>query len=281
MERDTGPLREVWTIFDGLPLLYRTNATPVAVGARTIVHIHGFAISGRYLMPTASLLAPDYRTFVPDLPGFGRSLHPRRPLTIDRLGDAVVRFMDHVGVERAILLSNSLGAPITGAVIDTHPDRVEAAVLVSPAGGRYNLPVVKGVAQMALAGTREPLGMLPIALRDYSRFGVRPSLNLLRSMLAYPAAQRIREFRLPTLVVIGSRDPLVGERHISSVAIELPNVTAVVIEGAAHAINFSHPDQLAHVVRCWLEGRPIVGDPFAKGTIRVFETIGPARSGDA
>jgi pimeloyl-ACP methyl ester carboxylesterase len=265
-------LTEVWTIFDGLPLLYRRNATEPPAGARTIVHIHGFGISGRYLLPTAALLASDYRTFVPDLPGFGRSHHPRRRLTIPWLGEVVVRLMDQLEIDRAILLSNSLGAPITGAVIDTHPDRVEAVVLVSPAGGEYNLPFPKALAQLALAGSREPLGMMPIATRDYARFGVRSSLSLLRSMLAYPAAERVRELTLPTLVVIGSRDPLVSEDHVAEVAVELPHVTAVVIDGAAHAINFSHPGQLAHVVREWLEGRPIAADPHAKGAIRVFET---------
>ncbi len=272
MAKGIPSLREVWTIFDGLPLLYRTNVVDPPTGARTIVHIHGFAISGRYLLPTASLLAPDYLTFVPDLPGFGRSHHPAHPLSIDALGDAVVRFMDHVGVDRATLLSNSLGAPITGGVLDRHRDRVESVVLVSPAGGRYNLPALRGVAQMAVVGTREPLGMLPIALEDYARFGVRPSISLLLSMLRYPAVQRVAELTIPTLIVIGSRDTLVSERQITSRAVALPHVTAVVIEGAAHAVNFSHPEQLAQVVRCWLDGRPIVGDTAAKGRVRVFET---------
>ena len=272
MGRSSTELKEVWTILDGLPILYRTNALDPGPEARTIIHIHGFAISGRYLLPTAALLASEYRTFVPDLPGFGRSIHPRKTLTIDRLGDAVVRFMDQLGIERAILLSNSLGAPITGRVIDRYRDRAEAVVLVSPAGGVYNEPMARAFWQLSLAGLREPLGMLPIAARDYSRFGVRSSVALLRSMLAYPAAQRVRELTLPTLVVLGSRDPLVSERHITEVAVDLPNVTAVVIEGAAHAINFSHPEQLANVVRLWLAGQPIVGDPAAKGAIRVFGT---------
>ncbi len=272
MARDPQTLREVWTIFDGLPLLYRTNAVPPPDGAPTIVHLHGFAISGTYLLPTAARLADRYRTFVPDLPGFGRSHRPPHALTIDALGDAVLRFMDHVGVEHAVLVSNSLGAPITGAVIDRSPDRVDAAVLVSPAGGRYNEPLLRALAQMAVVATREPLGMGPIAIRDYLRFGIWPSLALLRSMLAYPAAQRLREFVMPTLAVIGSRDPLISERHVARVAIELPNVTAVVIDGAAHAINYSHPDQLAHVIDAFLGGRPITGDPAAKGPVRVFET---------
>jgi pimeloyl-ACP methyl ester carboxylesterase len=265
-------LNEVWTIFDGLPLLYRTNATQPPDAARTIVHIHGFAISGRYLLPTAALLATDYRTFVPDLPGFGRSHHPAHPLTIDQLGEAVVRFMDQMGIGRAVLLGNSLGCPIIASMLDEHADRIEAAVWVSPAGGRYNLPIYRGVAQMALAGLREPPRMFPIALTDYARYGLIPSINLLWSMLHYPTVQRLKELVIPTLAVIGSRDPLVSEPVVAQRAVELPHVTAAVIDGAAHAINFSHPEQLANVVRCFLEGRPIVADPSAKGGVRVFET---------
>lgn len=272
MRSDPKTLKEVWTIFDGLPMLYRTNVTPPPDGARTIIHVHGFAISGRYLLPMASRLAPAYRTYVPDLPGFGRSHHPPHALTIDQLGDAVVRFMDQMGVERAVLLGNSLGCPIIASMLDEHADRIEAVVWVSPAGGRYNLPIYRGLVQMARAGLREPLGMLPIATSDYAHYGLLPSLGLLWSMLRYPTVERLRRLVIPTLVVIGSRDPLVSEAVVAQRAIELPHVTAVVIQGAAHAINFSHPGQLANVVRCFLEDRPIVGDPREKGSVRVFET---------
>ncbi len=283
MSSDPKTLKDVWTIFDGLPMLYRTNVSPLPDGARTIIHIHGFAISGRYLLPTASRLATDYVTYVPDLPGFGRSHNPPKPLTIDQLGDAVVRFMDQHEIERAVLLGNSLGCPIIASTLDQHADRVEATVWVSPAGGRYNLPMYRGSLQMALAGLREPPRMVPIALADYAHYGLIPSINLLWSMLHYPTVQRLHGLVVPTLVVIGSRDPLVSEAFIAARAVELPHVTAAVISGAAHAINFSHPDQLAHLVRCFLEGRPIVGDPSAKGSVRVFETpvevigeVGPA-----
>ena len=281
MSSDPQELVERWTILDGLPLLYRTTAAAPPAGARTIIHLHGFAISGRYLLPTASRLAGDYATLVPDLPGFGRSHRPPKPLSIDQLGEAVMRFMDQQAVERAILLGNSLGCLIIGSALARDHDRVEAAILVSPAGGRYNQPLLKGLGQMAIAGTREPLGMVPIAAADYAHYGLFPSLRLARSMLSYPALERIRELTLPTLVVIGSRDPLVNEARIATTAVELPHVTAVVINGAAHAINYSHPDQLAHVVRDYLEDRPIVGDPTAKGTIRVFRTPDPTDPPDA
>ena len=74
MSGDPVSLRETWTDLDGRRLLYRTNAeSPPPADAPVLIHVHGFAISGRYLMPAAWRLAPDFRTYVPDLPGFGRS----------------------------------------------------------------------------------------------------------------------------------------------------------------------------------------------------------------
>lgn len=270
MAPDTSMLRDGWTIFDGLPLYYRTNALPLPDGARTIIHLHGFGISGTYLQPTAALLADRYATWVPDMPGFGRSIHPSHPLSIDELGDAVARFMDIQGIDRAVLLGNSLGCPVTLAFVEQHRDRIEAAVLVSPAGGRHNLPIWRGATQLALAGMREPLGMVPIGARDYLRYGIPQTINLFRSMLHYPVARRLAEATLPTLVVIGSRDPLVSEARVKEVSASLPHVTALSIDGAAHAINFSHPGQLANVVSAFLEGRPIVDDPGQPGRVRMI-----------
>ncbi len=275
MNDDPVSLKEVRTTLDGRSFLYRTNAEPAPpADAPVMVHIHGFAISGRYLMPTAWRLAPEFRTYVPDLPGFGRSQRPPKPYDIPALADALGRFLDHVGVERATLLGNSLGCPIIGEFVDHFPDRVDRAIFVGPAGGEYNVPVRRGVRQLILAAMREPLGMAPIATEDYFRYGPIASIDLLKSMLHYPTARRLAGMRMPVLAVMGSRDPLINEAWLLEKASNLPHVTAVVIDGAAHAINFSHPDQLANVVRSWMADRPIVDDPTAKGRVRVLLTAG-------
>lgn len=270
MAPDTSMLTDGWTILDGLPLYFRTNAFQDATATRTIIHIHGFGISGTYLMPTASLLADRYRTWVPDLPGFGKSHHPPHTLGIDELSDAVARFMDDRGIERATLLGNSLGCPISLAFNERHPDRIERAILVSPAGGHHNLPIWRGARQLVLAGMREPLGMVPIGAVDYVRYGILPTLSLFRSMIHYPIARRLTEATLPVLVVIGDRDPLVSERRVVEVSNALPHVTAVSIDGAAHAINYSHPGQLAAVVAAWMDEKPIEDDPTLPGRVRVL-----------
>jgi hypothetical protein len=45
----------------------------------------------------------------------------------------------------------------------------------------------------------------------------------------------------------------------------------VVIEGAAHAINFSHPGELANVIRLFMADQPIVDDPESPGQATAYE----------
>jgi pimeloyl-ACP methyl ester carboxylesterase len=48
------------------------------------------------------------------------------------------------------------------------------------------------------------------------------------------------------------------------------HVTAVVTSGAAHAVNFSHPGELACVIRSWLDDIEIVVDPSQPGLTSVL-----------
>ncbi len=270
MSGDPISLRESWLDLDGRRLLYRTNSEPLPADTPALVHVHGFAISGKYLMPTAYRLARDYRTYVPDLPGFGQSERPPHPFDIPELADALARFLDQVGVERTTLLGNSLGCPIIGEFLDHYPERVERVIFVSPAGGLYNQPLPKGLSQLVVDTLREPPGMGKFVITDYLSYGPIATFNLIKSMLAYPTTERIAELTLPTLVVLGSRDPFVSQRWVRRRAIGLPHVTGVTIHGAAHAINYSHPEQLANVVRRWMTDQPIIDDPTVPGRARVF-----------
>jgi pimeloyl-ACP methyl ester carboxylesterase len=281
MSDDPATLGEFTTRLEGLRFFYRASAVAPPTGAPAIVHVHGFGISGTYLTPTASRLAPFFQTYVPDLPGFGRSQHPKQPLGIPALADAVARFMDLVGLDKATLLGNSLGCPITAAFAAAHPDRIERAILVSPAGGPHNRPIIRGVGQLALAGLREPLGMAPIAVNDYLHYGLIQTWDLFRSMIAFPGVQRFFGLKVPILIVLGDRDPLVSERRIRFGMSQLPAATLVSIDGAAHAINYSHPDQLANVVHAFMEDRPIVDEPAFEGRVRLIPPLSADDAQDA
>jgi pimeloyl-ACP methyl ester carboxylesterase len=108
---------------------------------------------------------------------------------------------------------------------------------------------------MAMDGFREPPSMLPIASRDYARFGVLRSLSLFRAMTRYPTLERLHHLVAPTLVIAGLRDLLVKIANAPRLAV-LPHVDVVTIPGA-HALNYSHPELIAELIEAHVAGEPL------------------------
>lgn len=221
-----------------------------------VVHIHGFAISGAYLMPTARVMAGRRVNVVPDLPGYGRSERRDHVLDIPALAGALLAVLDTLDIERAILVGNSMGCPIGLEVAHEAPERVHRLVLVSPAGGVHNQPLRRALGQLATDVLRESPRMVPVALPDYLRFGPLNGLRLFHELTLFPSLERLLHTPVPTLAVLGGRDPLMPAptrvREIGRLAPD--HVTVAVIERAAHAVNFSHPGELARLVEAWLDG---------------------------
>lgn len=265
-------LAERWTRVDGVDVFYRESPDP-SEGRPAMMHVHGFGLSGRYLLPTAERLADDFHTLVPDLPGFGRSGKSASALDVPDLAHAAARFLDDRGIERVTLVGNSMGCPVICEFAHHYPDRIERAVLVSPAGGVFNQPLRRAMAQISRDGTREPVGLMRVVTPDYLRFGVPSTVRMFKALTSYPSLERLLALHVPTLAVLGDRDPLMpGHERVRAVAQQTDNRLLLVrIEGAAHAINFSHSGELAHLIRLFMADRPIVDDPESPGHARLYE----------
>jgi pimeloyl-ACP methyl ester carboxylesterase len=89
--------------------------------------------------------------------------------------------------------------------------------------------------------------MARVALPDYLHFGSANGLHLFGKLMRFPSLERLLRTPVPTLAVIGARDPLMPPPwRIQEVGrLAPPHLTVAVIEGAAHAMNYSHPGELA------------------------------------
>ena len=241
-----------------------------------VVHIHGFAISGAYLMPTARVLAGRRVNVVPDLPGYGRSERRDRVLDIPALAEALVAVLDALDLDQAVLVGNSMGCPIGLEVAYAAPERVHSLVLVSPAGGVHNQPLHRAIGQLALDVLRETPRMVPVALPDYVRFGPVNGLRLFRDLTLYPSLERLVHTPVPTLAVLGGRDPLMPSparvRDVARLAPE--HLSVAVIDKAAHAMNFSHPEELGGTIEAWLDEAPDMGARLPTGVRLVTLPLG-------
>jgi len=238
-----------------------------------LVHIHGFGISGAYLMPTARLLAGRWVNVVPDLPGYGLSERRDRVLDIPALAGALLAVLDALDLDQAVLVGNSMGCPIGLEVAHEAPARVRSLVLVSPAGGVQNQPLPRALGQLALDVVRESPRMAPVALPDYLRFGPVNGLRLFRELTLFPSLERLLHTPVPTLAVLGGRDPLMpSPSRVREVGRLAPHYVAVaLVERAAHAVNFSHPRELAWAIESWLDGGLLADGAQPPAGVRVVQ----------
>jgi len=79
--------------------------------------------------------ATRFRTYVPDLPGYGRS--DPSPDGVDRAHESILAMMDALGVDRASIIGNSYGGIVASRFAASFPDRAERIVLIGGLG--YNL----------------------------------------------------------------------------------------------------------------------------------------------
>jgi 2-hydroxy-6-oxonona-2,4-dienedioate hydrolase len=221
-----------------------------------VVLVHGLVVSSRYMVPAAERLAPHRRVFAPDLPGFGWSEKRPRVLDVAGLSDALSAWMGEVGLERAALVGNSFGCQIIADLAVRHPGRVERAVLQGPTMDPLGRSVPRQVGRFLIDTSREPLSLLAIELLDYLSAGTRRLWRTFRYALEDRIEEKLPHMRVPTLVVLGSRDAIVPQRWAEEVARSLPMGRLVVIPGSAHAMNYSSPLELTRVVL------PFLSEPF-------------------
>lgn len=217
-----------------------------------IVLVHGIGVSSAYLVPTALALASDHPVYAPDLPGFGRSKGPSRALNVAQLAEELLAWMDAMGLARPVLLGNSFGCQVIVALSVAAPERVAALVLLGPTVDPRWRTFLRQIPRWIVEGMREPWSIFPILALDYLRCGTRRFLGTARFALANRMEDALPSVHAPTLVVRGGRDAFVSPAWAERVTNLLSNGELATLAGAAHAANYSAPDEVARVVRAFL-----------------------------
>ena len=94
-----------------------------------IVLIHGATNDGHNDWDTiAPDLAQDYRVFVPDCRGHGRSSNPGMSYSFRELADDVAAFVRAMGYERAHIIGHSNGGNVALVTLMEHPEIVQTCI---------------------------------------------------------------------------------------------------------------------------------------------------------
>lgn len=222
--------------------------------ARPLVLVHGQVVSSRYLVPLAEEMEDDFAVYMPDLPGFGKSAKPPHTLTIPELADSLAAWMDAIGLEQTAIFGNSFGCQIITEFAVRHPERLTRIVFQGPTVDPWARTIPEQGIRWLIDCTRESPSFALVMAHDFLAAGGLRSWKTFQSLLRDRIEAKLPDVEAPTLVVRGSRDPLVTQRWAKEAAGLLPNGRLRILRGAPHAINYTAPARLARAIRPFLQG---------------------------
>jgi pimeloyl-ACP methyl ester carboxylesterase len=233
-----------WTMVDGV----RVHARVAATSQRRpppVVLVHGLAVSHRYLMPTAQLLAAHHDVYVVDLPGFGLSGDPGPALDVPEHAAALAGWLDANGLGPAVLLGNSFGCQVLVELVTREPERCAALVLSGPTMDPHARTAARQIARGLRDFLREDPLQVPILARDVLDAGPARVWATLRAALRDPIEAKLPRLTVPTLVLRGAVEPVVPARWAREATELIPDADLVELSGSPHNAVYVSAEALA------------------------------------
>jgi 3-oxoadipate enol-lactonase len=101
----------------------------VGEGRIPVIFLHGFPFDNTMWHSQLDHLKPTFRLIAIDIRGFGKSTDEETTLSIDLFVDDLIKFMDNLSIDKAVICGFSMGGYIALNATARFPDRFAALVL--------------------------------------------------------------------------------------------------------------------------------------------------------
>lgn len=230
---------------------------------RPLVLLHGFG--GSTLSWTAVLpeLARQRRVVAIDLNGFGFTERPQDPsrYTLRGQGELVLAVLDALGIAHATFAGHSYGGAISLQLAATHPERVDALLLVDNAMPRYaaarrsrlfhwrpladlfvrslalgNRNIARGLREAYFDDARVTRALVHAYAERLRIEGVKDAFYGLTAPSQEPPVDLdLAAIAQPTLVVWGQEDELIDVASAEEKVRSMPHARFVALPGCGHS----------------------------------------------
>ncbi|HJX23567.1 MAG TPA: alpha/beta hydrolase, partial [Candidatus Bathyarchaeia archaeon] len=202
----------------------RMNYEEAGAGEALIL-IHGLGFTRRHWTLQMPVFSKYYRTITPDCRGHGDSDKPRKQHSVLDLSEDIHELMNSLCIGRAHVLGISMGGMVAQLFAADHPQRVNKLVLCdtrsrpNPTFANRLLHQIETLdpaarAKMVLRDEvtyQIPEDIIRINQEDLERNTTDAYVRDLKAVMDFDAADRLKEIRAPTLIVVGDHDRLMGE----------------------------------------------------------------------
>lgn len=248
-------------------------------GGPPVVLIHGYTDNARDWVPLIPYLSPQLRLIVVDIRGHGASGKPECCYTRLDFAYDIKLLLDVLKIERADIVGHSLGSIIAQTFAEFWPERTNRVVLISstggpPPGAPPRKPAYDYVA--AIRALKEPIDpdsefmiawwssptpvdpdFLRRQRRDAAAIPLRVWIAVLdQGLLDSDLQKTLPKLTAPTLLIWGSKDPIMPEEERQTLRAALPQAQVRIFDGLGHNPFWEDPKAVAGAINTFLGGAP-------------------------
>lgn len=234
----------------------------------SVVILHGWGLSGKTFSPLAETLKKQGNlVYAPDLPGFGESGMPERPLTLSDYALFLDEYLKKNHIAQPIFIGHSFGGRVSLTYNQLHPKSVRALIL-SGTPGFTSIPKKKLILFITLAKiggflfSIPPLNFFQDAVRRWYYYvvGAREFFRAegamretFKRIVREDLVKAMEAVDIPTLLLWGEYDIIVPVSIAERMHRMITGSELIVIPEADHGVPFKQPEVFASYVKRFID----------------------------
>ena len=257
---DWAARKQVLDLTDGRQLAF----VHAAEDGPALLLIHGYTDSSRSYAGLSAML-PGFNLVIPDLPGHGAS-SARQQTGITGYACDIETLIDHLGLERLIIVGHSMGGMIATELAAKLGDRVEALVIL--ASSLTPAMPDDGFLAMAIERFSDPIdpadpffddwhgcarpvdpAFLAVARREAAAMPADVWRRIFKGMSSLDLRKLAGTVTCPVLALSGADDPLFGPDEQARLVAAFPNARGRTLAGHGHNLHWEDPALVAKLLR--------------------------------
>ena len=203
-----------------------------------------------------------YKVIIPELPLYTQNI---LKTNVKAFSKYVKDFMIHMGIDKAILLGNSLGGHIALYFAKSYPELVKGIVITGSSGlyesgmgesypKRGDYEYIKKKAEDVFydpnVATKEMVDEVFATVND--RMKLLKTLTIAKSAIRHNMAADLPKMHVQTCIIWGANDQVTPPEVAEEFNTLLPNSELFWIEKCGHAAMMEHPDKFNEILENWL-----------------------------